>query len=256
MHFIDQLSLTLHTLFGASLFPLFYVVFHIRYWWHFKKLKALDFALLCFSAIALSIVLVNLVKNQGYLSRTQKEIALMHFIPLITTILLVVNGKRLIPLAAVQREAVPNRAPESENKTEYKPTAFHGENQPVSWDEVIVSEDLKAELQAVAHLLSDPKTTAKYGIEVPKGILLSGPPGTGKTTIARALASTSGLTFFVLRLDDVISKWVGDSEKNISALFRAARQAAPAMIFIDEVDAIGRQRSTMGAPAAKHPLPV
>jgi SpoVK/Ycf46/Vps4 family AAA+-type ATPase len=113
----------------------------------------------------------------------------------------------------------------------------------VGWDDLIVDEALKKELKNVVNLLKDPKTALQYGIEVPKGILLNGPPGTGKTTIAKVIANTANLSFFVLQTDEIVSKWVGESEKNLSKLFDAAVRHAPSVIFIDEVDSIGKSRS-------------
>jgi ATP-dependent 26S proteasome regulatory subunit len=92
-------------------------------------------------------------------------------------------------------------------------------------------------------LLKNPQVAQNYGIEVPKGVLLAGPPGTGKTTIARILANTAGLTFFSLQANEVVSKWVGESEKNLSRLFNTAVKHAPSLLFIDEVDSIGAARS-------------
>jgi transitional endoplasmic reticulum ATPase len=106
----------------------------------------------------------------------------------------------------------------------------------------------------VVDLLKDPATAKNYGIDVPKGILLNGPPGTGKTTIAKIIASTAELSFFVLKMDEVISKWVGESEKNLTRLFKAAAKHAPAVIFIDEVDSIAKNRSEGNAQHADNLL--
>jgi transitional endoplasmic reticulum ATPase len=125
----------------------------------------------------------------------------------------------------------------------YKPTSLSKKVERLSWDELIISDELKRELNSVVDLLKDPETANRYGIETPKGILFAGPPGTGKTTIARVVASVAGLQFFAFRADQVVSKWVGESEKNLTALFESAAKAAPAVVFIDEIDAIGRRRS-------------
>jgi transitional endoplasmic reticulum ATPase len=103
-------------------------------------------------------------------------------------------------------------------------------------------------------LLRDPATAKRYGITVPKGILLNGPPGTGKTTIAKVIANEANLAFFALQTNEVVSKWVGESEKNLTKLFNAASRSAPAVIFIDEVDSIAKNRSEGNAQHADNLL--
>jgi SpoVK/Ycf46/Vps4 family AAA+-type ATPase len=120
----------------------------------------------------------------------------------------------------------------------------------LSWDDLVIPTELREELASIIELLRAPAKAKEYGIEVPKGILLEGPPGTGKTTIAKVIANQAGLSFFVLRLDEVISKWVGDSEKNLTSLFESAKACAPAVLFIDEIDSIGKQRS--GSSGQEH----
>jgi transitional endoplasmic reticulum ATPase len=95
----------------------------------------------------------------------------------------------------------------------------------------------------VVELLKDPDAAKQYGIEPPKGILLNGPPGTGKTTLAKVIANQAGLSFFNLQIDEVVSKWVGDSEKNLTRLFESAQSCAPSVIFIDEIDSIAKNRA-------------
>jgi transitional endoplasmic reticulum ATPase len=82
----------------------------------------------------------------------------------------------------------------------------------------------------------------KMGIEPPKGILLYGPPGTGKTLLAKAVATESGANFIAIRGPEVLSKWVGESEKAIREVFRRAREVAPAVVFFDEIDSIAPVR--------------
>ena len=115
----------------------------------------------------------------------------------------------------------------------------------VRWDDIGGLEDVKEELrEAVEWPLKYPEAFAGLGINPPKGILLYGPPGTGKTLLAKAVANESEANFIAIKGPEVLSKWVGESEKNIREIFRKARQAAPTVIFIDEIDAIAPRRGT------------
>lgn len=113
----------------------------------------------------------------------------------------------------------------------------------VRFSDVIGAENAKEELQYYINYLKHPKDFLMDGRKPPKGILLYGPPGTGKTMLARAMAGESDVTFLQATASDFGSKWVGESEANVRRLFENARRYAPAIIFIDEIDAIGRQRT-------------
>ncbi|KUH33235.1 AAA family ATPase [Thermococcus celericrescens] len=115
----------------------------------------------------------------------------------------------------------------------------------VHWDDIGGLENVKEELrEAVEWPLKYPEAFLGLGITPPKGILLYGPPGTGKTLLAKAVANESEANFIAIKGPEVLSKWVGESEKNIREIFRKARQAAPTVIFIDEIDAIAPRRGT------------
>jgi len=115
----------------------------------------------------------------------------------------------------------------------------------VRWEDIGGLEDVKQELrEAVEWPLKYPEAFMGLGITPPKGILLYGPPGTGKTLLAKAVANESEANFIAIKGPEVLSKWVGESEKNIREIFRKARQAAPTVIFIDEIDAIAPRRGT------------
>ena len=117
----------------------------------------------------------------------------------------------------------------------------------VRWEDIGGLEDVKQELrEAVEWPLKYPKAFQRLGIEPPRGILLYGPPGTGKTLLAKAVANESEANFIGIRGPEVLSKWVGESEKRIREIFRKARQAAPTVIFIDEIDAIAPARGVEG----------
>src|SRR3989344_402631 len=113
----------------------------------------------------------------------------------------------------------------------------------VKWDQIGGLEYLKQELrEAVEWPLKNPEVFTKMGIRAPRGILMYGPPGTGKTLLAKAVASESEANFIYVKGPELISKWVGDSEKGIRKVFEKARQAAPTIIFFDEIDAIASRR--------------
>jgi transitional endoplasmic reticulum ATPase len=113
----------------------------------------------------------------------------------------------------------------------------------VSWDQVGGLEELKQRLvEAVEWPLSHPTIFTRMGIRPPKGILLYGPPGCGKTLLARAVATESKANFISIKGPELLSKWVGESEKAIREVFRKAKMAAPCIIFFDEFDSIAPSR--------------
>ena len=113
----------------------------------------------------------------------------------------------------------------------------------VRWTDIGGLEDVKEELrEIVEYPLKFRDAYEALSIEVPKGVLLFGPPGTGKTLLAKAVATESGANFIAVRGPEVLSKWVGESEKAIREIFRKARQAAPTVVFFDEIDAIAPAR--------------
>ncbi|HON81003.1 MAG TPA: CDC48 family AAA ATPase [Methanoregulaceae archaeon] len=115
----------------------------------------------------------------------------------------------------------------------------------VTWEDVGGLEEVKQELkEAVEWPLKYPGVFEKLQTKPPKGILLFGPPGTGKTLIAKAVANESECNFISVKGPELLSKWVGESEKGVREVFRKARQAAPSIIFFDEVDALVPRRGT------------
>ncbi len=118
----------------------------------------------------------------------------------------------------------------------------------VSWDDVGGLDQLKEELREAVEWPIKYKEAFDYvNVESPKGILLHGPPGTGKTLIAKALAKTTESNFINIKGPELLSKWVGESEKGVREIFRKARQAAPCIIFLDEVDALVPRRGSGGS---------
>jgi len=118
----------------------------------------------------------------------------------------------------------------------------------VRWSDVGGLENVKQEIrEAVEWPLKNPESFKKMGIEPPRGILLYGPPGTGKTLLARAVATESEANFIAIKGPEMLSKWVGESERAVREIFRKARMAAPTIIFFDEIDAVvPRRGSGMG----------
>ncbi len=113
----------------------------------------------------------------------------------------------------------------------------------VKWTDIGGLEEAKQALkEAIEWPLKHPEVYEKMGIRPPKGILLFGPPGTGKTLLAKAAATESDANFIAIRGPEILSKWVGESEKAIRNIFRRARQVAPAIIFFDEIDSIAPAR--------------
>jgi len=124
------------------------------------------------------------------------------------------------------------------------------ENPDVKWDEVGGLLEVKRELQeAVEWPMKYPVLYDKLGHKMPRGILLHGPSGTGKTLLAKAVATESEANFVSVRGPELLSKWVGESERGIREIFRRARQAAPCVIFFDEIDSIAPVRGAGGETA-------
>jgi transitional endoplasmic reticulum ATPase len=118
-----------------------------------------------------------------------------------------------------------------------RPTVEHW-----TWDSLILPQNIKTQLQQLQAVIEDPESARRFGVEPPTGLLLAGPPGTGKTTIAKVLAAQAKCSFYPISGADVMSKWVGESERNIRQLFERARENRPSIIFIDELDAIAGRR--------------
>ena len=208
-----------------------------------------DFVFFLLSLALAGFTILSIVIQGAAASAESRLITFMHFFPAVLTLMLIQRFRQLTDVKKLL-----SRNTSGEQGSDYSPKPLNDEIEELSWDNLIIGSQLKSELQSVITLLKDPSGAANYGIDIPKGILLEGPPGTGKTTLAKVVANTAGLAFFSLRMDEVISKWVGDSEKNLSRLFSAAQSHAPSVIFIDEVDSIGKSRSSNSAAWADNLL--
>lgn len=170
--------------------------------------------------------------------------------------------RRLLPILNLEEEKIP---PETLDKLivnhedftraliEVTPSGMREvfiENPDVKWDEVGGLEDVKRDLQeAVEWPMKYPGLYDKLGHKMPRGILLHGPSGTGKTLLAKAVATQSEANFVSVRGPELLSKWVGESERGIREIFKRARQSAPCVVFFDEIDSIAPIRGAGGETA-------
>ena len=170
--------------------------------------------------------------------------------------------RRLLPILNLEEEKIP---PETLDKLivnhedftkaliEVTPSGMREvfiENPDVKWEEVGGLEDVKRDLQeAVEWPMKYPGLYDKLGHNMPRGILLHGPSGTGKTLLAKAVATQSEANFVSVRGPELLSKWVGESERGIREIFKRARQSAPCVVFFDEIDSIAPVRGAGGETA-------
>ncbi|WP_254507739.1 ATP-dependent zinc metalloprotease FtsH [Anatilimnocola floriformis] len=119
---------------------------------------------------------------------------------------------------------------------------YEASRQAITFKDVAGVEGVKADLQEIVEFLKTPKKFQRLGGRVPKGVLLNGPPGTGKTLLARAVAGEAGVPFYSVNGSEFIQMFVGVGASRVRDLFRNAKENSPAIIFIDEIDAVGRQR--------------
>ena len=142
-----------------------------------------------------------------------------------------------------------------ENLPMVKPSAMRElliEKPNVKWSDIGGMDDLKLKLrQIVEWPINHPETFERLGIKPPRGLLMFGPPGCSKTLIAKALATESNLNFISIKGSDLFSMWVGESEKAVRDLFVKARQLSPCIVFFDEIDAIGGERSAESGSSVK-----
>jgi transitional endoplasmic reticulum ATPase len=164
--------------------------------------------------------------------------------------------RKVIPLIKIDEE-IPNEVLDAlrvtnedfaEARKHVEPSAMREvlvEVPDITWKQVGGLEDTKQELkEAVEWPLKYPDVFARFQTKPPKGILLFGPPGTGKTLLAKAVANESECNFIAVKGPELLSKWVGESEKGVREIFRKARQASPSIIFFDEIDALVPKRGS------------
>lgn len=170
--------------------------------------------------------------------------------------------RRVLPEIDLEQKEIPKetldkliitRSDFAEMMKEIQPSALREilfEVPNVTWEDIGGLEHVKSLLEeAVEWPLRYGESFRRIGVEAPKGVLLYGPPGTGKTLLAKAIANESEANFITVKGSDILSKWYGESEQHIAAIFKKARQVAPAIIFLDELDALAPVRgSALGEP--------
>src|SRR5262249_16750219 len=124
-----------------------------------------------------------------------------------------------------------------------KARRYEGAENPITFADVAGIDEAKQELLEVVDFLKNPERYARLGARIPHGVLLYGPPGTGKTLLARAVAGEAGAPFYSVSASEFIEAIVGIGASRVRDLFAQARASQPAIVFIDELDAIGRSRS-------------
>ena len=121
-------------------------------------------------------------------------------------------------------------------------TAFRKTTSSVTFDDVAGLEEVKVEIKEIVDFLKNPERYTRLGAKIPKGVILIGPPGTGKTLLAKAVAGEAGVPFFPMSGSEFVEMFVGVGASRVRDLFKKAKQNSPSIIFIDEIDAIGRSR--------------
>ena len=122
---------------------------------------------------------------------------------------------------------------------------YTDDEKKVTFDDVAGADEAKSELQEEVDFLRHPEKYHDVGARIPKGVLLTGNPGTGKTLLARAVAGEAGVPFLSLNASEFVEMYVGVGASRVRDLFKQAKELAPAIVFIDELDAVGRRRGAV-----------
>jgi transitional endoplasmic reticulum ATPase len=164
------------------------------------------------------------------------------------------NAEKLLQKAQSIRKG--ERAPIGESQQEVSSDFILQEKPDVTFDDVAGLDNVKEEIRnKIVYPLLYPEEARKFGIQSGGGVLLYGPPGTGKTYIAKAVAHEVDAVFFSIKPADIMSKWVGESERNIARLFAEARRQAKSVIFIDEVESLIPKRKDSGSTVMQRVVP-
>ena len=161
---------------------------------------------------------------------------------LVGPVLMVAAAGVFLFLIFRQRAAASGGPPGANHFGHARTRTLSDQSKPVTFNDVAGAEEEKGELQEIVEFLRDPERFTALGARIPKGVLLVGPPGTGKTLIAKAVAGEAGVHFLSISGSDFVELYVGVGASRVRDLFEQAKKEAPAIVFIDEIDAVGRRR--------------
>ena len=161
---------------------------------------------------------------------------------LVGPVLMVAAAGVFLFVISRQRAAASGGPPGANHFGHARTRTLSDQSKPVTFNDVAGAEEEKGELQEIVEFLRDPERFTALGARIPKGVLLVGPPGTGKTLIAKAVAGEAGVHFLSISGSDFVELYVGVGASRVRDLFEQAKKEAPAIVFIDEIDAVGRRR--------------
>ena len=188
--------------------------------------------------------LIEEQKKQGIISSYDYKMPETSIFTMLLPYLIIIGFMMVLYFFVARRQGGGGGGAANFGKSRAKLATPGPDSRKVTFDDVAGADEEKADLQEVVQFLKDPKRFIALGARIPKGVLLVGPPGTGKTLIAKAVAGEAGVPFFSISGSDFVELYVGVGASRVRDLFDQAKKHAPAIVFIDEIDAVGRQRGT------------